>query len=551
MGKRILPVAAAAVALLAVLAVLGQMMMPQWRAVPFENHIAVESSDPAIEPKGVRIDHEGAYRTRQTTLTVETEDGTRLPAILREPIGATGARPACLFIHGSGTAGQEDFGDIANAMASAGIVTLVPAKRTANYTLLHRDYARFARDYSRAFDRLLAVPGVDRSHTGVYAESEGTWISTLMGGQRRDIAFSILSSAPVFKGREQMAMAVSAYAHAAGAPEPVLRDVAKLMSMDFAPFGLAYADFDAARYLKTLTMPVLVNYGTLDPAMPIEQGARTVLDVTTAVGNGNVTVRYFEANHQMRAGEGLFTSGLPLADGYTKALSNWVNGVATGAGADGWATPRIAGAQPDQHYAAPEQTKSGIIGSLGVLVGLIVGSLVCLLAAGVLGLAVAVRGVMHRRRVMHGGTLRRVRRLHADGHGRLSLVPGRHIADNRGHRRYAMTGYDGLSISMVRLPAVAGAMAGVLVLLLAGYVSTVIIQALHGQSNATGFAVAWVVLQIDAVLCVVLCAWLMVRLWHAARVGGFGALRWSAYTLTLLGLLAALTVMAFWGLFSW
>lgn len=90
-----------------------------------------------------------------------------------------------------------------------------------------------------------------------------------------------------------------------------------------------------------------------------------------------------------------------------------------------------------------------------------------------------------------------------------------------------------------------------MVLLLAGYVSTVIIQALHGQSNAAGFAVAWGVLQVDAVLCAVLCAWLMVRLWRVVRVGGVSALRWSVYALTLLGLLAALTVMAFWGLFSW
>lgn len=536
--------AAAAVALLAVLVVLGQAMMPQWRAVPFENHIAVESTNPAIEPKGVRIDHEGAYRTKQTTLTIETEDGIRLPAILREPIGATGARPACLFIHGSGTAGQEDFGDIANAMASAGIVTLVPAKRTTNYTPLHRDYARFARDYSRAFDQLLTVPGVDRSYTGVYAESEGTWISTLMSGKRQDIAFSILSSAPVFKGREQMAMAVSAYAYAAGAPEPVLRDVAKLMSVDFAPFDLRYADFDAARYLKTLTMPVLVNYGTLDPAMPIEQGAHTVLDSTAAVGNDNVTVRYFEANHQMRAGEGLFTAGLPLADGYTKALSNWVNGVTAGAGVDGWATPRIAGAQPDQHYAAPEQTKSGIIGSLGVLVGLMAGSLICLLVAGVLGLGVLAGDALRqrkcrRRRWVNGAShLRGESRMADDGW----VLRGGRSFDGRRHMRLGW------------LPLMAGAMAGVLMLLLAGYIATVIIQALHGQSNATEFAVAWVVLQIDAVLCAVLCAWLMVRLCravHATRVGGMGALRWSACALVLLGLLAALTVMAFWGLFSW
>ena len=148
-------------------------------------------------------------------------------------------------------------------MASAGIVTLVPAKRNDNYTVLHRDYPRFAREYGRSLDVLRGRIGVDPAKTGIYAESEGTWIATILTSKRQDIAFAVLTSAPVFNGREQMAMAVSAYTHEAGAPKPVVKDMAKLMSLDYAPFDLAYADFDADRYLKSLTMPVLVNYGTL------------------------------------------------------------------------------------------------------------------------------------------------------------------------------------------------------------------------------------------------------------------------------------------------
>ena len=61
-------------------------------------------------------------------------------------------------------------------MASAGIVTLVPAKRNDNYTVLHRDYPRFAREYGRSLDVLRGRIGVDPAKTGIYAESEGTWI---------------------------------------------------------------------------------------------------------------------------------------------------------------------------------------------------------------------------------------------------------------------------------------------------------------------------------------------------------------------------------------
>ena len=198
--RRVLNIAAIAVVIALVFSLLGWAMMPQWSTRPYNNHIAVSSPDPAIAPAHADIPHEGRYRTHEAKLSIEVDDGVTLPAILREPIDAPGSRPACLFIHGSGTSGAEDFGDIANAMASAGIVTLVPAKRNDNYTVLHRDYQRFAREYSSSLDVLRSTAGVDPAKTGIYAESEGTWISTILASKRQDIAFAVLTSAPVFKG---------------------------------------------------------------------------------------------------------------------------------------------------------------------------------------------------------------------------------------------------------------------------------------------------------------------------------------------------------------
>ena len=88
-------------------------------------------------------------------------------------------------------------------------------------------------------------------------------------------------------------MAISAYMHEAGAPASVVKDTAKLMSLNYAPFDLAYADFDADHYLRSLTMPLLVNYGAYDTAMPIEQGVQRIIDAARSAGNENVTVRYF------------------------------------------------------------------------------------------------------------------------------------------------------------------------------------------------------------------------------------------------------------------
>lgn len=528
--KRVARVAAIALVLMLVFALLGWMMMPRWDSRPYTDHIDVASSDPAVVPAHAAIAHEGRYPTRETQLSIDVGNGKALPAILREPVGAAGPRPACLFIHGSGTSGAEDFGDIANAMASAGIVTLVPAKSSDDYTVLHRDYPRFASEYGRAFDTLLGIRGVDRSHAGIYAESEGTWIATILASQRHDIAFAALTSAPVFKGREQMAVAMSTYAHEAGAPKPVIDDTLKLLSLDYRPFGLQYADFDADHYLESLTMPILVSYGVYDTAMPIEQGAQRIMQVAQRNGNPDVTVRYFAGNHQMRAGKGLFAPGLPLADGYTQALENWVNGVASGAVASGWATPQVAGVKPNQQFAAPERTNSGIIGSLGVLVGVMLAGPVLLALAFLLGIVATIRAGVHEREDLIRVRGRRVS---------LRSAPASH---DTGRQRYA-------NVSVTEPCWSMGLSALVLSLLVYGYLSAVGAAAVFALTPAPHmFGIGWHMLQALTVVVVVVSAVSMESLW--AKRGRIDGIRRAICVLVIAAVLCIFLSLAFWGLFG-
>ncbi|WP_223847583.1 alpha/beta hydrolase family protein [Bifidobacterium callitrichos] len=561
--RKTLSVVAATVVLLAVFAVLGQLMMPRWNVEPYRDHIPVASPDTAITPRSAAIAHEGTFRTRERDITIHLDDGASVPAVLREPVDAPGNRPACLFVHGSGTGDAEDFGDIANAMSSAGIVTLVPAKRIDDYTPLHRDYSRFAHDYSTAFDFMRLIPGVDPAHSGVYAESEGTWISMLMAQQRHDIAFSILSSAPVFKGREQMAMALSAYMSQSGVPNPVVRDAAKLISLDFAPFDLRYADFDAESTFDGLTMPILVNYGVYDTAMPIEQGASTIVDHAARHGNRNVTVRYFAANHQMRAGTGLFSPGLPLADGYTKALSDWVNGIAVGTNAQGWATPQVAGVRPHQRYAAPDVIRSGIIGSLGVLVALTATPILCFVIAAIGGVCFLVAEMLRRRRIAASNA-------DGTGHGRFPVVDkhGRALRAWPGTSR-SFTRMVGYSCGLRALLIVGSVIATLTLAALAGYLSYVGVAAVREWRNPGIMTIGFNGLRIASLLLAVLTAWLITWLWHSWRIrrayiahGLYPAARrtrsswilgrwhWMLASFVLAGMLVTLTVLAFWGLFS-
>lgn len=190
-----------------------------------------------------------------------------------------------------------------------------------------------------------------------------------------------------------MTLAATSYLTTVGAPDAVKGIIPRLTSLSLKSIGLEYADFDAAQYRTSLTMPLLINYGVRDSAMPIEQGARLLIQAANKAGNDNVTLRYFDANHQMRTGSNATVPGLPLEEHYTHDLEDWINAIAAGTTADGWATPMIAGAQPNQRIAAPLSTKPALIKTLDVLVGGIASCLLLALAAIVGALILLIVGM--------------------------------------------------------------------------------------------------------------------------------------------------------------
>lgn len=390
---RLMIVEGAALVVLIILAGIGSAIGANWRVEPYTDHITVGSSSTAIAARNLSTAQEGTYKVKTTKLTIKLTDTVSVNAIVREPIGAHGKRPACVFVHGAGTGkASEVYGDIAPAMASAGIVTLVPDKRLDNYSWTSRDYQAMARDYLASWKLLARLNDVNPSQVGVYAESEGTWIATVMAKRQPDIAFMILTSPPVVPGRDQMAMAATSYATIAGAPQSVVDELPTLISLDFSLIGLEYADFPAQDYYSALTMPLLINYGTIDPSMPIEQGARTLIDAAKRNGNANVTVRYYPTNHQMRTGSSLSLPGLPLEQHYTHNLEDWANAIAAGATATDWATPMIAGSQPHQRFTAPSRTPHGIIGSVALALALMIAQILCVIAAVIGSVALWVCG---------------------------------------------------------------------------------------------------------------------------------------------------------------
>jgi dienelactone hydrolase len=346
-------------ALLVGLALVGAVAGPQWDPVPVTDHLRPATSDTAIRGVvpglGDEIGEVGDHEVRETTVTVPL-DGTEVEALLRQPLDEAGQllrdRPGVVFVHGAGTGRfAEAFTDVATALTSAGVATLVPDKRLDTYSTRDRDYVAMAADYRRSVDLLRTVDGVDPERVGAYGESEGTWIVPVMQAEDPTIAFTMLVSAPVVPPREQAAFAVDNYLRNTGVPEQVFRAIPRAVGMQLPGGGFDYVDFDVRPWLERQTAPVLVVYGTADPSMPVEQGARQVIADTAVRGDdAPVTVRYYAgANHGIKVRDETAQGRvLRLHPDFARDLATWVQGLPDTAEAP----PRIAGDTPNQLFLA-------------------------------------------------------------------------------------------------------------------------------------------------------------------------------------------------------
>ncbi len=357
-----------AVTLVAVLlfGFIGTVAGPGWNPHPLERTLVVQTSD--VEIGGdVATTPVGTYETRTETFTVEL-DGATVEATVHEPVGAPDRRPGLVFMHGAGTATHDNFWQLTEALASAGIVSLVPDKRLDTYSARFRDYPAMARDYMHSWEALSSWPGVDPERVGFYAESEGAFIAPVAAAENPEVASVVLVSAPVVPAREQFALATDTYLRALGAPEQLLRAVPRLLGSEVPGGGFYYADFDVSPYQQRMDQPVLMVYGTEDVSMPVVQAPAKVIDDLAVAGNDDYTLRYFEgANHGIRIED-------ELAPGFPEAVARWVQGLPETADAQ----PRIAGGQPDQRFRAepldsPRWYASGdmivftLVGAVGLL----------------------------------------------------------------------------------------------------------------------------------------------------------------------------------------
>ncbi|MBN8880791.1 MAG: alpha/beta hydrolase, partial [Salana multivorans] len=376
-------------------AVVGVLAGPRWNPEPVSTSVQPETESVSVlgSTPGTVL---GRYDTVSRLVDLQL-DGATTQVLIVSPLGvpeplADAGLPAAVFLHGAGTGLAESFAEHAQALASAGVVAVVPSKRLDTYTTTHRDYVAMAADYARSVQLARELPEVDPARVGLYAESEGTWIAPILAVDDPAIAFVALVSAPVVTPREQGAFAVDAYLREVGVPRSFLRAIPRATGAHLPGGILAYADFDVLPYLRELTQPVFMAYGTQDASMPTVQGPQIVAGALPG-GVEQLMVRYYaDANHGIRIG----SSTDPVVPDFLAGLAAWmIDPVAAQA-----AGPVVAGATPRQVHMAsavpqPRWYADGemLLRVPGISAAVVIGGFLVVLAGAVIGRAQSSRGL--------------------------------------------------------------------------------------------------------------------------------------------------------------
>ena len=348
------------VMLMGLFATVSHLTTVPWQNEPTNQSIPTQDPSTAVtfeNPDNVPLPSGNTYKVTEHRATISvTQPSTgavqRMRILVREPVGALGARPAVVFMHGAGYGTAENsFGDVAQQLASAGFVTLVPDKPVWQTADLDRDYAASAQAYLRAVSYLRNLPQVDADNVGLYAISESTWISSLMLQQDDRIAFQIILSPMVFTPRQSLGFFVAQDVVMIGANAGYQSMVRRLFSVDFNHLGLHNADFQSAG-TRAFAVPTFVAYGSDDVMTAQVEGVRQILSDALEAGNSNVTVRtYAKANHVIRVGDQA-KSGTPLADHFLDDITDWAVGQVAGLHQT---SRQIAGTAIHQSVAVPTE----------------------------------------------------------------------------------------------------------------------------------------------------------------------------------------------------
>ncbi|MER6046761.1 prolyl oligopeptidase family serine peptidase [Streptomyces sp. NPDC001793] len=349
--------------------------------------------------------------------------------------GARGNRPGIVLVGGSGPGPRQEYRQEAEAFARAGITTLVYDKRTAGYSVTHRDFGVLAEDALGGVGLLRQWKGVDPHQVGLWGFSEGAWAAPLAASRSSEVAFVITIGGSGYDALRTQTWNLTTHLLHRGAGASFTGVVAGPAAQLLQATGkFPGADYDAAQVLGRLhRTPVLALWGAHDMQVPPAESARVFQQALRRAGNPHAVIRFVPggAHNGHRTSDGFDRLGGPLfhgkplgelAPGYGETMTSWVRAVAAGCppvSAVAPAPPQMASSTPvpgDAWYAwlvpllllvgfagypvGAVLRRGPVVRPVRRLAGLglvaVVGAVVCPFVVYVVGDGVAVPGVWGR-----------------------------------------------------------------------------------------------------------------------------------------------------------
>ena len=267
-----------------------------------------------------------SFRERDVTVG---EGQWKLPATLTVPAGQ-GPFPAIVLVHGSGpndrdetVGGTKVFKDLAEGLASRGVVVLRYEKRTRQYSAAMAGLASFTvedeavEDAVKGAALLRAQPEVNPKRVFVLGHSLGGYLApriaeedgklaglVILAGAARPMEDAVVDQAEYLGVSADNLKTVKAVAAKIKTLEPGDEDSPPIMGAPVA-YWLDLKGYDPAALAKKLALPMLILQGDRDFQVTMKDFALW----KAAVGaNKAVTMRAYPAlNHLFVAGEGKST----------------------------------------------------------------------------------------------------------------------------------------------------------------------------------------------------------------------------------------------------
>jgi dienelactone hydrolase len=265
-----------------------------------------------------------SFKEREVTVG---EGEWKLPGTLTVPVGS-GKFPGVLLVHGSGPNDRDEtvgratkvFKDLAEGLASRGVVVLRYEKRTKEYGARMAGIAKFTvaeeivEDATKAVALLRAQPEVDPRRIYVLGHSIGGYVAPRIAEEDGKLAGLVILAGNV-RPMEDLAVEQAEYVGITGKQLDAARAMqAKVKALDAGDLDgprimgepVAYwvdlKGYDPAAQAKRLGLPMLILQGERDFQVSMKDFA---LWKAAAGSNKGVTMKSFPGlNHLFVAGEG-------------------------------------------------------------------------------------------------------------------------------------------------------------------------------------------------------------------------------------------------------